>query len=292
MRRYQCTPATPVRCEHAEGPSWDSRTDQLVFVDQFDGLVHVADYDPAHAQLSTTRTYELGSPVGSVVPTRRSGWLAACAQGFARLDADGEITLLAQPESVDNRMNDGKCDDQGRFWAGSMAWAKTPGAGSLYRLDPDLGVTVVLTGVTISNGLAWPADSDIMYYVDTPTGRVDRFRVSADGNLADRTPVVTVESGFPDGMCIDDAGCLWVALWGGHAVHRYAPSGELLAIVEVDAPQVSSCCLGGADGRTLFITTSQEGMAAADRALHPHSGKVFCAEVETPGRPAAMFGTP
>jgi len=171
-----------------------------------------------------------------------------------------------------------------------MAWAKTSGAGSLYRLDPDLEVTVVLTGVTISNGLAWAADSETLYYIDTPTRRVDRFRVSADGGLADRTPVVIVDRGFPDGMCIDDDGCLWVALWGGHAVHRYAPTGELLAAVDVDAPQVSSCCLGGADGRTLFITTSQEGMDVTRRALHPQSGRVFCVEVDTPGRPAAMFG--
>jgi len=159
----------------------------------------------------------------------------------------------------------------------------------LYRLDPDLTLTVALTGVTISNGMAWPGDQT-MYYIDTPTGRVDRFRVRDDGTLADRTPVIEVDGGAPDGMCIDDEGCLWVALWGGHAVHRYAPTGELLAVVAVDAPQVSSCCLGGADGRTLFITTSQEGMSADDRARHPHPGKLFSVDVGVTGRPAAAFG--
>jgi sugar lactone lactonase YvrE len=290
VRRYVSTPATTERAEHAEGPSWDARTGQLVYVDQFDGLVHIADYDATTAQLTTTRTYELGSAVGAVVPTIGSGWLVACGQGFARLETDGEITKLAQPGSPDIRMNDGKCDDQGRFWAGSMAWAKTTGGGSLYRLDPDLNLTVALSGVTISNGLAWTDDNDTMYYIDTPTGQVERFRVCDDGSLVDRTAAITVEGGYPDGMCIDGDGCLWVAVWGGHAVHRYAPSGELLAVVEVDAPQVSSCCLGGADGRTLFITTSQEGMDVTRRVRHPQSGKVFCVDVDSPGRPAAMFG--
>jgi sugar lactone lactonase YvrE len=100
---------------------------------------------------------------------------------------------------------------------------------------------------------------------------------------------VRLDDGFPDGMCIDDDGCLWVAVWGGSAVHRFGPDGTLLAVVEVAAPQVSSCCLGGTDGRTLFVTTSQEGMDDATRAAHPGSGHVFAARVDVPGAPAAMF---
>lgn len=296
MRRYAAGPATSARNDHGEGPCWDSRTGQLVWVDQYEGLVIVGDVDEATASVTPVRTYNLGSPVGAVVPTRSSdgGWMTACAQGFAHLAADGTVTMLAQPEAevpVRTRMNDGKCDDLGRFWAGSMAWDKSPGAGSLYRLDPDLTVDVVLRGVTISNGLAWSPDGGRLYYIDTPTQRVDRFGVNADGRLSDRATVVTIENGagFPDGMCIDSDGCLWVALWAGSAVHRYSPDGELLAVVDVDAPQVSSCCLGGTTGTTLFITTSQENMTAAERDAHPQSGKIFSVEVDTPGKPAAAF---
>ncbi len=293
--RYASTPATALRSEHAEGPCWDARLNRLLWVDQFDGLVHLADYDSAAAHLDVVATYRLGYAVGAVVPTRQpdGGWLAACALGFAHLAGDGTVTMLAQPEMPTARMNDGKCDQLGRFWAGSMAWEKTPGAGSLYRLNLDLTLAVPLTGVTISNGLAWSADGTAMYYIDTPTRRVDRFTVGADGELCDRTTAVALAEGIgdPDGMCIDDEGCLWVALWGGHAVHRYSPVGELLAVADVDAPQVSSCCLGGPDRTTLFITTSQENMSAADRSRHAQSGKIFCAQVETPGRPAAAFGS-
>jgi sugar lactone lactonase YvrE len=299
VRRYSSIAVTTARNEHGEGPAWDARTGQLIWVDQFDGLVIVGDYDASVPSLTPARSYELGHPVGAVVPSQElgGGWLTACAQGFAHLAVDGTVTLLAQPESgspVPTRMNDGKCDDRGRFWAGSMAWDKSPGAGSLYRLDPDHSVTVVLRGVTISNGLAWPTDADELYYIDTPTRRVDRFGISADGALHDRTTVVPIRPGVgePDGMCIDAEGCLWVALWGGHAVHRYSPDGELLAVVDVDAPQVSSCCFGGPAGATLFITTSQEGMDATERATHAQSGKVFCVDVEMAGRPAAAFGAP
>lgn len=291
MQRYSTRPATQQRGEHTEGPCWDARTDQLLWVDQYAGLVNLADWDGA--QLEVVRTFDLGSAVGAVVPDRApSGWLAACAHGFAALDADGTLTALAQPEAanpVPTRMNDGKCDPQGRFWAGSIAWDKRTGAASLYRLEHDYSVTSVLRDVTISNGLAWP-DDETLYYIDTPTRRVDRYRITPDGRLVERSTVVRIEGGQPDGMCIDDEGCLWVAIWGGSAVHRYAPDGALLAIADVDAPQVSSCCLGGPGGRTLFVTTSCEGMDAAARAEHANSGHLFHVEVDVPGRPAAAFG--
>ena len=295
-RRWVSAPVTQVRYEHAEGPSWDARTGRLTWVDQFPGLVCVADYDATTASLRPTRTYDVGHTVGAVVPTSGAddGWLLACASGYAHLAVDGSVTLLAQPEPAlvtPMRMNDGKCDRQGRFWAGSMAWDKREGVGSLYRLDPDLTVTVALTGTTISNGMAWAPDDQHVYYIDTPTRRIDRFVVSPEGELSSRVPVVVIEdgAGFPDGMCIDAEGCLWVALWDGYAVRRYAPDGELLAVVDVEAPQVTSCCFGGDDGRTLFVTTSQEDMDAETRGRHPHAGKLFAVTVDVGGPPAASF---
>lgn len=296
MRRYSSRPVTDEPNEHAEGPCWDARTGHLLWIDQYAGLVIVGDFDSVASRVNVVRTYDLGSPVGAVVPSRAfgGGWLTASAQGFAHLADDGAVTLLAQPEAdtpARTRMNDGKCDALGRFWAGSMAFDKSDGAGSLYRLDPDLTVTVALRDVTISNGLAWSADGTQLYYIDTPTQRVDRFQVSSDGALHDRTTVVGIEDGFPDGMCIDDQDRLWVAVWGGHAVHRYSTEGELLAVVDVDAAQVSSCCFGGPDGRTLFITTSQEGYGAAELAADPLAGRLFCAAVDASAAPAASFAT-
>lgn len=294
MKRYTARPATPQRAEHAEGFTWDARSGRLAWVDQFAGLVHLAHHQPGMGVLQRSRTYEVGSAVGAVVPTAEAdgGWMLACGAGFAHLAADGTVTVVREPESAHRatlRMNDGKCDPSGRFWAGSMAWSKAPGAGTLYRLDGDLSVSAVLTGLTISNGLAWTPDGSTLYFIDTPTQRVDRFTVAADGTLSGRRPAVRVDpaTGAPDGMAIDDEGCLWVALWGGWAVRRYSPRGEVLAHVDVGAPQVSSCAFGGAAGRTLFVTTSQEGYGPEESERFPDAGRLFCADVDVTGPPAA-----
>lgn len=292
MRRYRAELATATRAEHAEGPSWDARTGQLLWVDQYAGLVHVGDHCPADNTVAIARTYDLGAAVGAVVPSGQDdGWLVAYDAGFGHLARDGTVTPLAQPAPPHVRMNDGKCDGIGRFWAGTVSWDKSPGQGSLYRLDPDGTVTVAVDQVTISNGLAWADDGRTLFYIDTPTRRVDRFRVRTDGTLTERTPAIDVEGGFPDGMCIDVDGCLWVAIWGSGCARRYSPDGRLLAVVAVPAPQVSSCCLGGPDGRTLFLTTSQEGMSAEQRAGDAWSGAVFCVQVDVPGAPADTFGS-
>ena len=100
----------------------------------------------------------------------------------------------------------------------------------MYRLDADLAVTKLFDGVTISNGLAWPPDGATMYYIDSPTQGVDAFDYDAEtGRLGNRRRVVDVPAaaGLPDGMTLDTDGCLWVALWGGSAVHRYTPDGRL-----------------------------------------------------------------
>ena len=274
---------------------WDSRHEALVWVDQFAGLVHLARQVNAGGGLELVKTYQIGSPVGAVVPceTIDDGWMIAAGQGFSHLSNDGVVTPIAElfADPAKMRMNDGKCDPGGRFWAGSMAWDKDPSAGSLYRLDTDLQVSVALPDLTISNGLAWTPDARRMYFIDTQTQRVDRFGVSADGQLWGRETLVSIDEsrGAPDGMCIDDEGCLWVALWGGHTVHRYAPDGKLLADVQVDAPQVSSCTFGGPRRSTLFITTSQEGYSQSQSDGYPSAGKVFSVELDVTGPPASPF---
>src|SRR5579875_2148132 len=287
--RYRADPVTTHRAWHAEGPMWDSRTGTLVYVDQFDGLVNVASWDPVAGALGIGRTLKVGHPVGAVVPTdQASGWMTAARHGFVWLGDDGSTVLLGQPAEADDtptRMNDGKCDPWGRFWAGTITGSKTIPGAALYRLGTDLTVRRMLTGVTTSNGLAWSGDRRTMFYIDSPTGRVDRFDLDADGDLVRREPAVVVDGpGVPDGMCIDDEGCLWVALWNGHADRRYSPAGTLLATVDVAAPH--AC---GRDGSTLFITTSQHGLDAGARSRYPDSGRVFAVDLDVTAPPAAAF---
>ena len=145
--------------------------------------------------------------------------------------------------------------------------------------------------MTTSNGLAW-RDAEHVYYVDTPTRRVDLLTVTPDGVVADRRPAFAVpaEMGFPDGLTIDVDGRLWVALWGGGAVACFAPDGTVLATVDVDAAQVSCCTFAGPDLATLVITTSQESYTPGRSAAEPWSGHLFLADVGARGLPPYRFG--
>jgi sugar lactone lactonase YvrE len=284
-------PIMGVRSEHAEGPVYDPLTDELLWVDISAGLVNVA---PPGLVLDEVRSYAVGDVVGAVVPRRdpADGWVVASHHGFSALDRSGAVTAIAEPErSADrraDRMNDGKCDPFGGFWAGSMG---SEGTASLYRLAPDGTCRPALSGVTISNGLAW-RDPEHVYYIDTPTRRVDLLTATPDGAVTDRRPAFSVpaELGFPDGMTIDADGRLWVALWGGGAVACFAPDGTLLERVEVDAAQVSCCTFAGPELATLVITTSQESYTPGRSAAEPFSGNLFVADVGTRGLPPYRFG--
>jgi sugar lactone lactonase YvrE len=213
----------------AEGPRWDAVGGRLLFVDIEPGELHVFD--------GTRDTVTpLGAMVGACAPTDDGDVLVALADRLALVEG-GTLVEFSWPADV--RANDGVCDDQGRFWVGSMALDERAGAGALYRWD---GTELVqhLDGVTISNGIGWSPDRTRMYYVDTPTKRVDVF--DYDGEIANRRTFATIDRGSPDGLTVDDDGCIWVALWGGSAVQRFTPAGVLDRTVEVPEEFVTACC--------------------------------------------------
>ncbi len=275
----------------AEGPSWLAGRQALLWVDIESSRVHL--FDPA---TGADQTWELPSHVGVAVPTAHGDWLAATQQGFIRLDPEsGALTRLSDPEAdlPRNRFNDGKCDPQGRFWAGTISYDRTPGAASLYRVDAALTVTKMVSDVSTSNGLTWSLDGRTMFYIDTPTRRVDAFDFDAvAGTLANRRTVIRVpeELGKPDGMTIDRKGMLWVALWGGSCVTRWNPgTGELLGRVHVAAERTSSCCFGGPDYDTLYITTARSGLTEEALARQPLAGGIFAVRTGQQGLPCRLF---
>jgi sugar lactone lactonase YvrE len=277
--------------EHAEGPVWDGRDQVLMWVDQYRGLIRRARKSPS-GLFQELDPFAVGMAIGALAPSSDGGWVIAAGNGFHSLRRDGSMRLIADVlpnEPPLRRMNDGKADPVGRFWAGSMSYGKEFGEGGLYRLSGDTS-ELMIAGVTISNGLAWTPDASTMYYIDTPTRTVQAFSLDPHGLGVGEVVVRVPEgAGEPDGMCIDREGRLWVALWGGRAVHCYSPNGRLLEIVEVDAVQVSSCCFGGPLGSTLFITTSQEDYGEAEREQDPHAGMIFSVETTTSAPAAAEF---
>ena len=257
----------------AEGPRWDAATGRLLWVDIEGGELHVL-------ESGEDRAIGLDAMVGVAAPTSSGAVLVALADRLALVDlADESVrTLVRLPHGPALRSNDGACDAAGRFWIGTMGLDETPGAGALYRFDGRL--ERVLDEVTLSNGIGWTRDDTRMYYIDSPVQRVDIFDFEvASGRIDDRRPFVSIDEseGIPDGLTVDDEGGVWVALYGGSCVHRYDESGRLDAVLEVPALNVTSCCFGGDDGRSLFVTT-----AAPD-------GNVYVTQPGVSGPPAHVF---
>jgi sugar lactone lactonase YvrE len=271
--------------ELGEGPVWDDRTGALVWVDIMAGRVHL--FDPAGG---ADRVIAAGRPVGAVALRASGGYVLARDDGFA-VTGEGEVELLA-PVEVDvatNRMNDGACDSRGRFWAGTMHLDCVTCTGSLYRLEVDHSVTRVLSGVTISNGIGWSPDDRTMYFVDTPTGGVDAFDYEPEaGTIENRRRLVTIEAGAgtPDGLTVDAEGTVWVALWGGSSVRRYAADGALLGDVSLPVTNVTKPAFGGAELDDLYITTAAPDRPGDDE---PHAGGLFRVRPGVRGLPAARY---
>ena len=277
------------RAELGESPCWDARAGLLCWVDIPAGTIHR--YDPADGSRDSIA---VGQPVGAVAPRAAGGLVTAVRDGFALCDpASRTFELVARVEAdrPGNRMNDGKCDPAGRFFAGTKAEDDTPGAGALYRLDPDLAVTRVVGDVTISNGLDWSADGRLFYFIDSPTRRIDVFdRDPGTGEIAGRRSFVElpVGAGWPDGLTVDAEGCVWVALWGGGAVRRYRPDGRLVHILRLPASRVTSCVFGGLDLDVLYVTTAAAEPGSALPA-EPDAGSLFACRVGVVGRQAHAF---
>lgn len=280
MRAEQIT--DPV-AYHGEGPVWFPGWGGLRWVDMFAGDILSLGGD------GTIARRHVGDIAAVVRPRRGGGAIISIERGFALEHADGTVTPMAPLwDNPQVRMNEGGCDPDGRFYCGSMAYDQHAGAGSLYRLDPDGTTTVVVSGVTISNGLEWSPDGSRAYYNDTPTGRVDVFDYDRDTGLTARRPFVAIpeDAGHPDGLTVDADGGVWVALYGGGAVHRYSPEGRLDEVIEVAARNVTACTLGGADLDQLYVTTSREGLEDDEE---PIAGSLFRAAVGVRGRPVRDF---
>lgn len=278
MQRFQAEPISPRRHILAEGPCYRRDTGILSWVDIKAGALHLRERDGSLGQV------QVGQYLGAAIPARSGRYVGMMATGVYLFNREGLVRKVCQPEdmALNHRFNDAKCDPRGRLWGGVMTIStrRPPELGQLYRFTPQGKAETVLTGLGIPNGMAWSADGRTMYFINTPSGGVDAMDYDPDtGAVGNRRRVVSVTGGGPDGMTIDAEDRLWVAVWGGSQVRRYDPqSGEQLAAVDVPARAVSSCCFGGEDLQTLYITTSGE-----PEPDNPMAGCVFAVRVPVTG---------
>ncbi|MEV5309348.1 SMP-30/gluconolactonase/LRE family protein [Streptomyces sp. NPDC052610] len=272
-----------VRAEAAlgEGPTWDAARGRLLWLDILGSRVHT--YEPSTGR-RTIRTTE--QHVGAVKPRANGGLVLNLRDGVGLLDPDGAFRWLHHEPVPGRRANDAAVAPDGALWAGTMRYDEAPGGGTLSRVSADGTVDVVLDDVAVSNGTGWSPDGRRMYYVDSPTRRVDVFDVDGP-RIGNRRPLAEIEegAGFPDGLTVDADGCVWVALWDGGAIRRYTPAGDLDRVLPLPTPRVTACAFGGPGLTDLYITTARVGLTAP----HPLSGSLLVIPGAGQGLPQPAF---
>ena len=277
------------RDQLGEGAFWDERAGELLRVDITRGRIHA--WNPATHRVETQ---EMAGEVSAVVPRAAApGWLVATGRRLLLRDGEAQRTLaFVERDRPDNRFNDCKCDPQGRLWAGTMSGRRAPGTAALYRLRGGGEIERVIAGTTISNGLGWSPAGDRMYFIDSTTQRIDVLDFdAASGDVANRRALVEVDprDGLPDGMTVDAEGGIWVCLFGGGAVRRYSPEGVLEAAIALPVTNPTSAAFGGADLRTLYVTTARHRLSPEQLAVEPLAGDLFALYPGVRGMPGNRF---
>jgi sugar lactone lactonase YvrE len=269
-----------------EGPIWSPQTNCVTWTDITQNKYHTADLDTG-----ATQSFLAPSMVGAIAHTHGGDYVAATQEGFAHVSIDGKFSPLHTFLAADMRMNDGKVDPAGRFWAGSLALSFEKNRGSLYVLEKDGSYSSVLDDVTLSNGMGWSPDSNFFYYIDSIPGVLKRFDYeSVDGRISNPVDLITFDTskGIPDGMSVTSNGKIVVALWDGGRVEIYEPSGKKISEIKLGVSRPTSCTFGGADGNVLIVTTASQGI---DLGKEPLAGKILAVtDTGLSGLPPHRYG--
>jgi len=272
-----------------EGAHWHPGWQRFLYVD-IEGR-KVGCIDPTGKEV---KEQNVGKRVGTVVPAANGHLIVALQGSIEELDFEtGALRKLVsiEPDKPDNRSNDGKCDAAGRLWVGTMHVDAKLHEGALYRFDGEL--QKMLSNTSISNGICWSVDHRKMYYIDSLDYHVKVFDFDVvSGSISNSRVIIEMEEpGWtPDGMCIDEDGMLWVAIWGGCCVNRYDPdTSALIGQVLLPAPHVTSCAFGGNEMKTLMITTARADLNAEQLQQFPLSGSLFYIDTDIKGAEVNSF---
>ncbi|MBC7380277.1 MAG: SMP-30/gluconolactonase/LRE family protein [Burkholderiaceae bacterium] len=285
----QCVAET--RSMLGEGPIWSPRDNALVWVDIFTPSIHW--YEPL---ADVDKELKLGSMVSIAIPKSTGGLLVATPTGLMTLDITSKkLSMFCHPESErpGNRYNDGKCDRMGRLWIGTLDMATAANRGSLFKVNADGTSEKMDSGFTVANGLGWSPDNQTMYFTDSARKIIYAYDFDLRaGAISNRRPFVTFapDDGMPDGLTVDEEGDVWVAVWDAWRVSRYSADGAETMRIRMPVPRPTSCCFGGADLETLYVTSGSVRLDQAALDAAPQSGNLFAIRIpNVRGLPETIF---
>jgi sugar lactone lactonase YvrE len=258
-----------------EGVIWDERNQTLYWTDIESRKFYSWGFSAG------VRHYDCPERLCSFGLTEESErFICAFESGFAFFKPlSAEITWISKVESdlPYTRLNDGRVDRQGRFWAGSYVEDKGSKRGALYRLEKDGQATRIISNVRIANSLCWSPDAQTMYFSDTPTQTIQRADFDpATGSVHNLSHLITTNQGaYPDGSCIDSQGYLWNAQWGSSKVKRYDPQGREVLSLDLPCKQPSCVSFGGPNLQHLFVTSARKGLQHQEIKQQPGNGSLF-----------------
>lgn len=273
-----------------EGPVWSEAEQALYFVDIVGKAIHR--YRPESGERTS---WAAPDRPGFLVPLTDGTFLCGLRDGLHRFSpATGRfgLDLPVEPDQPGNRINDGHVDRFGRLWFGTMHDAETDPTGSLYSVRQEqeaLSIRREDTGYVVSNGPALSPDGRTLYHNHSPAQTVYAFDVASDGTLSNRRVFATLQDGYPDGIAVDSAGFLWIGVWDGGRIERLAPDGTKVEPIPMPARNVTKVAFGGADYRTVFVTTARKGLSAQQIADQPLNGSLFSFGTSIAGQKQATF---
>jgi len=280
-----------IKASLGECPVWSVDEQVLYWVD-----INAPSLNRFDPPTGNNTAYAMPRSIGSFALRATGGFVVALRDGIWCADAAGKLErkiVEAPYDPAHHRFNDGRADRQGRFWVGSMNEKRDTKTAALYRVDPDLTLHTVLTGLVISNGLAFSPDERTLYHADTPTLTVHAYDYDAGGGSISGKRVFakfSADTERPDGAAVDGNGCYWIAFYRAGKVAQIAPDGRLIAEYGLPALCPTMCAFGGADLKTLYVTTARQQRSSEELSRLPQSGGVFAMRVDVAGQPEPEFG--
>jgi D-xylonolactonase len=278
----------PIEAELGEGVLWHEAGHAVYCVDVKKRKIHRCD-EHGHQR----KTWEVPEQIGFILPSANGNFICGLQSGLHDFSpADGTFTRINQID-IDyphNRLNDGYADQHGFIWFGTMDDNETASSGTLYSMSSAGAVVAHDSNYVITNGPAVSPDGRTLYHTDTVNKSIYAFDIEPDHSLSNKRLFVQIgAAGHPDGMAVDSAGNVWVALFGGWRIDRFSPLGELIGTVAFPCANVTKLAFGGEDLCTAFVTTARKGLTAEECLAQPLAGNLFSFRTDTPGLPQPVF---